>query len=145
MSATGLDIFDTALQKSHVWLNEIGEAQGIGPEKQRAYHALRAVLWAIRDRLTVEEAFHLSAQLPLLIRGMYWDGYRPSQTPQKLKSREDFFAKVAEELSQVNGPAPEDAANAVFAVMNRHVPQGELEHVRGMMPKPLEQMMRGAA
>ena len=69
MSATGLEVFDKTIQTTHVWLNEIGET--IGPDKQRCYHALRAVLFALRDRLTTEEAFHLSAQLPMLVRGIF--------------------------------------------------------------------------
>lgn len=64
MSSTGLDVFDKTLQTTHTWLNEIGACDGIGPDKQRAYHALRAVLFALRDRLTVEEAAHLGLATP---------------------------------------------------------------------------------
>ena len=59
MSSTGLEVFDKTLQTTNLWLNEIG--QDIGPDKQRCYHALRAVLFALRDRLTVDEAADLSA------------------------------------------------------------------------------------
>ncbi len=61
MSTTGLDVFDKTLQTTNIWLDEIGECDGIGPDRQRCYHALRAVLFALRDRLTVEEAAHLAA------------------------------------------------------------------------------------
>ena len=91
-----------------------------------------------RDRLIVEEAFHLSSQLPLLIRGVYWDGYRPANAPDKMKSPDDFLAKVQERLSQTNGPNAEDATRAVLDLLVRHVPEGEMAHVRQMMPKPLE-------
>jgi uncharacterized protein (DUF2267 family) len=75
MSATGLDVFDQTLQKTNIWLKEIMD--DLGPDRQRAYHALRAVLHTLRDRLTVEEAAHLSAQLPLLVRGIYFEGWHP--------------------------------------------------------------------
>lgn len=141
MPATGLDIFDKAVQKSNEWLNELGRHDGIGPDHQRAYHGLRSVLWTLRDRLTVEEAFHLSAQLPLLIRGMFWDGYRPAGKPEKLKSPDEFLQKVQERLAQMNGPNADDATKAVLDLLGRHVPEGELAHVRHMMPKPLDNYM----
>ncbi len=68
MSSTGLEVFDKTIQTTNSWLNEIGE--DLGPDRQRCYNALRAVLFALRDRLTVEEAADLSAQLPMLIRGI---------------------------------------------------------------------------
>lgn len=141
MPATGLDIFDKAVQKSNEWLNELGQHDGIGPDSQRAYHALRAVLWTLRDRLTVEEAFHLSAQLPLLLRGMFWDGYRPAEKPDKIKTPDEFLQKVQERLAQMNGPNADQATRAVMELLQRHVPEGEMQHVLHMMPKPLESYM----
>ncbi|ODA67141.1 hypothetical protein A7A08_01887 [Methyloligella halotolerans] len=71
MSATGLEVFDKTLQTTNSWLNEIGET--VGPDKQNSYHALRAVLFALRDRLPPEESAHLASQLPTLVRGIYYD------------------------------------------------------------------------
>ncbi len=71
MSATGLDVFDKTLQTTHVWLNEMMEE--IGPDRQVAWHVLGAVLRALRDRLPLELAVHLGSQLPILVRGAYYD------------------------------------------------------------------------
>jgi uncharacterized protein (DUF2267 family) len=68
MSATGLDVFDKTLQTTHIWLNEITEA--IGPDKQVAWHVLGAVLRTLRDRVPLQVAVHLGAELPLLVRGL---------------------------------------------------------------------------
>ena len=54
MSATGLDVFDKTVQTTNTWLKEIGEQ--IGPDRQRCYQALRAVLFSLRDRLNAGEA-----------------------------------------------------------------------------------------
>lgn len=135
MSATGLEVFDKTLQTTHIWLNEIGEV--IGPDKQRCYHALRAVLFALRDRLTIEEAFHLSSQLPMLVRGIYWDTYRPADKPEAFRSREEFLEKVAQGIGQIGPMNPEDCARAVFKVLERHIPQGEMEELRQMVPEPV--------
>src|SRR5919204_6184474 len=79
MSATGLDVFDKTLQTTNIWLNEIMD--DLGPDRKIAYRALRAVLHALRDRLTVDEAAQLGAQLPLMIRGLFFDMWHPAGKP----------------------------------------------------------------
>jgi uncharacterized protein (DUF2267 family) len=142
MSATGLEVFDRTLQTTNIWLNEVAEQ--IGPDKQRAYHGMRAVLFALRDRLTIEEAFHLSAELPLLVRGIFWEGYRPVHKPERYRSREEFMEKVMEGIGQAAPMNPEDTARAVFAVLDRHVPQGEIDDVKHMLPKDVRSLFPGS-
>ncbi len=138
MSTTGHEAFDRTLQTTHLWLNEIGEA--VGSDKQLEYHALRAVLFALRDRLPVEEAFHLSAQLPLLIRGIFWENYRLADTPERYRSRDDFLEKVAQGLPQAELLDPEICARAVLGVLVKHIQPGEIEHVKQAMPEPVREL-----
>ena len=58
MSATGLDVFDTTVQKTNIWLNDLMKVLG-WQDRHKAYLALRATLHALRDRLTVDEVAHL--------------------------------------------------------------------------------------
>ena len=53
MSLTGLDVFDETVHKTNTWLKEIAKALGL--ERHGAYQVLRAVLHALRDRLTIDE------------------------------------------------------------------------------------------
>lgn len=132
MSSTGLEVFDKTLQTTNLWLNEIG--QDLGPDKQRCYHALRAVLFALRDRLTVDEAADLSAQLPMLIRGIFYEGYRPSTMPQRLRTQDEFLAKINEHLQNIRPLGADEAARAVFRVLERNIQGGEMNEVKQMLP-----------
>lgn len=121
------------------WFSEIADEIG-HPDVQVAYHALRGVLFATRDRLTVEEAMDLSAQLPALIRGVYFEGYKPSNKPLTYRDRDTFLQRVNEELQVANGANPEAATRAVFTVLSRHVSAGEVEDVRRMLPEDVRRL-----
>ena len=112
----------------------------LGPDRQRAYHALRAVLTPLRDRLTVEAAAHLSAQLPLLIRGIYFEGWHPAHKPTKERSKEEFLGQIAARLQGVEPINPETAARAVLEVLERNIDPAEAAQVRHMLPKALQEL-----
>ena len=135
MSATGLEVFDETLHKTNAWLKEI--MQALGPDRHRAYQALRAVLHCLRDRLTIEEAAQLGDQLPMLVRGIYYEAWRPAGKPEKIRSREEFVARIAKELANVRPIDPDDAARAVFRVLGSHVGPGEIRQVMHVLPEEI--------
>lgn len=138
MSQTGLPEFDTTVQETNIWLNEIGEGMG-NPDKRRAYHALRGVLHALRDRLPIEEMCHLSSQVPVLVRGILFDGYQPAGKPEKF-DQEEFIHRVSEELQKSGGENPRDASRAVFQVLNDHITAGEVDKIRNTLPHGLRDL-----
>ena len=133
MSATGLDVFDKTLQTTHIWLNEITEA--IGPDKQVAWHVLGAVLRTLRDRVPLQVAVHLGAELPLLVRGTYYDHWHASDHPERYRSLDEFLGHVTEQLRATKPVDPAEATRAVFAVLSRHVPEGQVRKVRKALPE----------
>lgn len=136
MSATGLKTFDETLHLSNAWLHEIESRMG-WEDRQAAYRLLRACLHALRDRLTVQEAAHLSAQLPLLLRGVFFEGWRPAHVPVKTHDIDAFLAGVWSAFSDDPGFDAEVAFREVVQVMKRHVSGGELEDVRRCLPEHL--------
>ena len=137
MSATGLTVFDETIQKTNTWLKEISET--LGSDRHRAYQALRAVLHCLRDRLIIDEVAHLGDQLPMLVRGIYYEAWRPSGKPEKIRSQEDFLAQIAAHLANAH-IGPEEAARAVFQVLEKHVTRGELDDVIGELPQNIRML-----
>ncbi len=138
MSATGLEVFDKTVQTTNSWLHEI-EAE-IGPDRHVAWHTLGAVLRSLRDRLPVEQVAHLGAQLPILVRGLYYDQWRPAQTPVKIRHDEEFLDAIADKLDGTRPVDPEDAAKAVFHTLSRHISGGEIRKVRDTLPKDIRSL-----
>jgi uncharacterized protein (DUF2267 family) len=133
MSATGLEVFDKTLQTTNIWLNEISDR--IGPDRQLAWKVLSTVLHKLRDRLPVDLAAHLGAQLPLLVRGAYYDQYEPARQPIDCDTPEEFSAEVAEWLTDGRPVDPDEAIRAVFEVLERHLSPGMLTKIRAALPK----------
>jgi uncharacterized protein (DUF2267 family) len=139
MNSTGVDVFDTTLQKTSVWLNGVMEEMG-WEDRHRAYSVLRAVLHALRDRLIVDEAVNLGAQLPMLIRGFYYEGWRPEGRPFKYRHKEEFFAQVAKTLPGMEQAELERAVRAVFKVFSSQVTGGEIAQVRDQLPAEVREL-----
>lgn len=134
MRATGLKIIDDAAQSTNEWVNDVNERTG-WDHKHRAYRLLRSVLHAIRDHLSADEAAQLAAQMPVLIRGVFYDGWNPSKTPVKERTREAFIERIQKDFqTDPLGDAPEAIA-AVMAVLDARISKGEMDDVRGAFTK----------
>lgn len=142
MSAQGLDVFDKTLQTTHIWLNEISDQ--LIPDKQLSWKVLGAVLRNLRDQLPVELAAHLGAELPLLIRGVYYDQFRPASQPVREGDLEGFIARIGAELQDSRPADPRDAARAVLATLSRHIPRGQIDKVQEALPRRLRDFWRSA-
>jgi uncharacterized protein (DUF2267 family) len=130
---TGLDVFDTTVHKTHVWLNDIMQELG-WEDRYKAYLGLRTTLHALRDRLTVEETAQLAAQLPMLIRGLYYEGWDPTGKPQKVRHKAAFLTPIREHFQDDWDVDPEEVARAVLQVLTQHVSEGEIADIKHLFP-----------
>lgn len=135
MSATGLEVFDKTLQTTNIWLGEI--EREIGADRQTAWKVLSTVLHKLRDRLPIDLSAHLGSQLPLLVRGAYYDQYRPASQPSECNTVEEFVAEVAKWLSDIRPVDPEKATAAVFALLSRQIAGGQIAKVQNVLPQPM--------
>ena len=142
---TSHEIFDTTLQKTQVWMNDLMAELGWENQPHKAYMVLRTVLQALRDRLTVEEAVQLGAQLPMLIRGFYYEGWTLKGKPHKERRKEDFLDHIREAFSDDVTIQPQHACRAVFRVLVRHTSAGEIDDVKHALPRSLRSFGPNAA
>jgi uncharacterized protein (DUF2267 family) len=137
VSFTGYATFDTTLAKTNGVLKQIEESYGWPKERRnQSYAALRAVLHALRDRLTVEEAAQLSAQLPILIRGIYFEGWDPTKVPVKMH-RDDFLARIRDEFPFEIPGGPQRLLDTTVQALRRHITEGEWNDIRATLPEDL--------
>ena len=135
---TTVPILDRTIQKTNIWLRDaLSELDWVS--MQRAYLAMRAVLHALRDRLSVEEVAQLGAQLPIFIRGIYYEGWNPAHVGVKDRKREAFLAQVRNEFAHTRNPDvdAEHVSRAILRVVCKHVSEGEIEQIKHLLPHDL--------
>jgi uncharacterized protein (DUF2267 family) len=136
MSAVGLEGIDHAVQQAHIWINDV-ERKLDWKNKPRAYRVLKAVLHALRDHLQVNEAADLGAQLPTIVRGVYYEQWRPATTPLKDRHLESFLAMIDAAFRADPLDDTSEAATAVFALLSEKISAGEIADVRQSLPSAL--------
>jgi uncharacterized protein (DUF2267 family) len=141
MSLTGLSEFDSAVQKANVWLKDLMDILR-WEDRHRAYFAMRTVLHALRDHLPVESVVALGAQFPMLVRGFFYDGWRPTGKPLKDRRRDSFLRGITEQFGEREIDA-EDVVLAVFRVVTKHISQGEAASVEHCLPAELRTLWPG--
>ena len=136
--STGLPVFDRTLQEINLWLKDV-EAK-LGVSRHQAYAALRAALHALRDRLPHETTLHFAAQLPILLRGVFIEGWTLAERPTKPRTVASFLADVGDGLPPGFPYDAERVAREVFEVIRDQMDLGEVDKVRDHLPRPIREL-----
>jgi uncharacterized protein (DUF2267 family) len=140
MTTTRVDIIDRSVEKAHVWLNDVAEELST-EDGHHAYRVLRAFLHALRDHLSVDEAAALAAQLPIFVRGVFYEGWDPSRTPEHARDLDSFLQRIASKAQLAGETEASFAAAAASRVLRRHVSAGEGDSVLHALPQHLRELL----
>ena len=109
-----LDVIDRTVAKTYEWLHQVAERDD-PDDLNHVHHVLRAVMHSLRDRVEPNVAAHVAAQFPLLMRGIFFEGWHPAKTPMRM-SLAEFLARVEKEAGLKGTSEAEEAVRAVMAV-----------------------------
>ena len=122
-----------AVAETDAWINDLAKRLG-WRDRGKAYAALIGALHGLRDALPREEAVYVGAQLPLLLRGLYYEGWRPG-AHRSAQSLDAFCARIHEAVSHDPGIDPEAVARAVLALLATRLSPSEIEDVIAATPR----------
>ena len=134
MSATQVPLIEQSAQKTRMWIGDLAGELGRPQDLDYAFRVLRSFLHTWRDRLPVEEAAHLAAQLPEFLRGVYYEGWRPARTPLGYHDLETFLDVLARDGRLAGETEAAYAAEAAARVARRHLGAGELDKIEAVLP-----------
>lgn len=134
-----LPVFEKTQQKTAHWIETVAHNMG-STDTERSYHVLKSVLHAVRDRLRPDEAVQLAAQMPMLVRGFYYEGWHPADKPERYRHKREFLAHIAHDVPSLDPAQRERAAAAVFAVLSSELTGNEANQVRQALPAEVREL-----
>lgn len=129
-------VLDRSVNVTHRWLDEVKHA-AMCADRDDALTAMRGTFHALRDRLVPDEAADLASQLPTFLRGVYYEGYKPSRTPTKERHADEFLENVRSKLGTRGNIDPSAAVRGTLKALDHRVSEGEIEDIRNIMPPEL--------
>ena len=134
-------LFNNYIQPAELFIKEVAEELGNIQDTKAALRVTRSVFHTLRDMLTPEESLHLVAQLPMILKAIYVDGWKPG-TVNRIRSMQEFLncLKSNSDRPEVDFGNNDEAVNAVQCVLDvvqRHVTVGEIAHIVDQFPQEL--------
>jgi len=130
----------SAVQATETWVDDLMRCLG-WHDRQRAYLALLATLHALRDCLGRDEAVYVGAQLPPLLRGLYYEGWHPRA--RGAASRSAFLERILDGVHRDVAVDAEEVARAVMALLATRMPAAELEDAKAATPPAIHNLWPG--
>lgn len=133
------DVLGTSTIATQEWLSEIQDFSD-QRDPHLAYHALRATLHALRDRIPAGAGAHFAAQLPTFLRGVYYENWTPDHTPKTVRNRDEFLDLIRDEYHYPKEADLEYLSGAVFETINHHVTPELANKTRRLLNKELQDL-----
>ncbi|MDE2027823.1 MAG: DUF2267 domain-containing protein [Candidatus Omnitrophica bacterium] len=122
---------DKTLMKANEWLKEIQNELHLEGELD-AYASLRAVLHGLRDHLSTDEVAQLGAQLPVLIRGVYYEGWDPRPKPERVHNPQQFIDEIKKHIRE--GLNPTYVTEGILRFLENRMGEGEINSIKRILP-----------
>jgi uncharacterized protein (DUF2267 family) len=135
---------DNYAREGNEFLRKVATALGAPEDTDKAFRTVQAVFYALRDRIQLEESMHLIAELPMALKAVYVNNWNPKEKPQQYERKEDFLNEVFEKdrTALIDFDYDGEAeVQAVFSVLKSCVSEGEINHVKGQLPKEIAELM----
>ena len=139
MTPTHLEVLDHAVHEANVWLGDLMQELGTD-DRREAWSALKGALHALRDRIGPAHAVRLGAQLPLLVRGVFYEGFRLAQPQSRERRVEPFLEHVERDVHGALTGHPERAVKAVFALLSRRIDPAEAAKLLNLFPGQMRRL-----
>ena len=133
-----IESIDRTIASTNEWLVELSLLLNDGGTD--SFAALRSVLHALRDRLPLIAGARLGAQLPTLLRGVYYEGWRPDRGHVHTRTLEEFLTLVERDAPHGSTLCAEGKTRAVFLLLGSHIEAPELDRLMGALPVPVREL-----
>lgn len=140
--------FELYVTKGNEVINRL--AYELGTPKEQAARILKAVLHGLRDRLCLDENFDFLAQLPMVLKAIYVDGWKPRRSRKRSPHLNEFLDEIrtsdvpAAAYDFGNDQLAKTRVQQVFRVLSQYISAGELEDVMAGLPLEIKEFVQAS-
>lgn len=142
-----INAFNKHLEEANRFVKDLAMQLGNPENTDQAIRVLRAVFIALRRRIPTDESMHVVSQLPMILKGMYVDGWDLHEPLSDAQSWDDFLFELRNNTARnadidfVNDEDAKQKVSAVFTALKQYISEGELDHVRSSLPKEIAEVI----
>lgn len=131
--------------EGHKFVNEIADELGVPEDFDKADRIMTSVLHTLRDILTPEESMHLIAQLPMMIKAIYVNGWSLNKK-SRIHTIDEFIEGLMLQNPKTavtdfgNDTKATERSKAVFRVIRNHIAIGEVKDIVAQLPPELTEL-----
>jgi uncharacterized protein (DUF2267 family) len=139
--------FNQYAVEGNTFLKEYAKEIGLSDNPESAGRILSAILHGLRSIISVEESLQLLAQLPMFLKAVYVNGWSIKTNKNRVKNVEGFIDLIRSFDGKTSlydfksNEIAEDYIYSTFRVLKRYVSSGEMEDIRGELPKRLKRLI----
>ena len=138
--STSVHTIEKSVHQTNDWLAALSNELELS-DNESAFTSLRAVLHSLRDRLPVDTAANLGAQLPLVVRGIYYENWNPSSTPERIRHEQPFIERVCAEIPDEKlHERARDIIQCTLGLLSRELDATSMEKFRERFPMELRDL-----
>jgi uncharacterized protein (DUF2267 family) len=131
------------IDKIYEWIKDIEERLAWDDEdNSKALSVLRSTLHVLRDNIPLNNLANFSAQLPIVIRGLLFEGWQPKNSILKTRRKEDFLEHIFYNLPDSHRDINiEQAVIIVFRTLADKIDAQEIEKIKKVLPSSIREIM----
>lgn len=129
------------VEEANLFFKEVAQELGTPEDIAHASRVTTAVLHTLRERITVEESMHLVSNLPMILKGIYVDGWKITKDAFHADTLDEFLEEVRQHSRVYPGrdfgdnQMTREIVQAVTRVLRKYVDEGEMRHIRQQLPE----------
>jgi uncharacterized protein (DUF2267 family) len=135
-----ITLFDKSVHHTNEWVADVAAELKI-VDKEEAFRCLRAVIQSLRDQMDPVEASQLAAHLTPLLRGVYYEGWRPGHD-SRARTAAEFCDLVLERHGVRPFVNPQTMVQGVSVVLRERLGEGVFRQVMDRLPESVWRLFR---
>jgi uncharacterized protein (DUF2267 family) len=140
------NLFKHQCQEADHFINDLALLLGRPDDPDHALRVLKSVLHALRKKITVFDTLHIISQLPLILKGIYVDGWELDQPLSEAETIDEFLELIRNFTPNAkndfaNDEEAKEKIRIVFFALRQYVSEDEFDHVRDELPKEIAAMV----